>query len=74
MKFFKDCRHVEHLTTDGLDVWLCRHAVAGWSSSIDVVTGENQEVECATARLVGGCGRDNPKFWDPKDERAGFVK
>jgi hypothetical protein len=76
MRCCKDCRLAEHLTTDGLNVWLCRHSVAGWSRSIEVVTGDNQEpeVECATARLVGECGSDNPKFWEPKDECAGFVK
>jgi hypothetical protein len=73
MKFFNDCRHAEHLTTDGQNVWLRRDPVARWSRSIDVVTGENQEleVECATARLVGEWGSHNAKIWNRKMNARG---
>jgi len=69
MKFCKDCRHAEHVPAAAKNDWLCRHPVAGWYRCIDVVTGQmpRKEVQCQTARQIGECGYDEPRFWQPKD-------
>jgi hypothetical protein len=75
MKFCKDCRHAEHIQKGAEGQWFCRHPVAGWFRDVDVVTGEDQNLEtpCKTARMFGACGFDDPKFWEPADGSAGFV-
>jgi len=75
LKLCVHCRHAEYVPEGTNGAWYCRHPVAGWYRAIDVVTGKNQTVEvpCNTARQIGQCGYDDPKFWEAKDSAIGFV-
>jgi len=50
-------------------------AARQWYRAIDVVTGKNQTagVPCITARRIGQCGYDDPKFLEAKDCVGGFA-